>query len=268
MNTSALQNKTVWITGASSGIGEYLVGALAKLGANVVLSARNETALQQVVEKWQLAPEKYLILPLDLSLYTTLGNLPQKVLERFGRLDVLINNGGISQRSYFVDTDISVFTKIMDTNFMGAVALTKASLPFLTERNESSVVAVTSVVGKYGTPLRTAYAASKHAMHGFYDALRAEMHDKGLHVLLVCPGYVKTNLSLNALLGDGTAQGKMDPGQASGITPEYCANQIVKGLLKGKNELYIGGFKEVGGVYLKRFFPKLFASMVRKINVR
>ncbi|GAB4338659.1 MAG: SDR family NAD(P)-dependent oxidoreductase [Flammeovirgaceae bacterium] len=264
----SLKGKTVWITGASSGIGEALAIVLSKEGANVVLSARREEELLRVQQKAELNDENSLVLPLDVEKTDSFPKKYMLLKEKFGRLDILINNAGISQRAFFKDTDLSVCKRIIDINFFGTVALTKCVLNDFIAQKSGLFVTVTSVTGKYGTPLRTIYAASKHALHGFFDALRAEHWKENIKVLLVAPGYVKTNLSYNAVLGDGSKQNKLDEGQKNGITPENCAQQIVKAIKSGKREIYPGGFKEVAGVWLKRFFPAIFARIVRNVNVR
>lgn len=262
-----IEQAVVWITGASSGIGEALVYELAKKGANIVLSARRADELKRVQKAAGLTDQNSLILPLDLAMQEGYDVLVRQVVDRFGRIDLLVNNGGISQRSYFKDTDLAVFRRIMEVNFFGNVALTKAVLPYFIGQKHGHIAVVSSVVGRFGTPLRTAYSASKHALHGFYDALRAEHHADGLKVLLVCPGYIRTNVSINALTADGSPQGTMDKGQATGLSAEECARQILKGVQQNRLEIYPGGLKEVAGVYVKRFFPRLLARMVRKVNV-
>ncbi|MBT30907.1 MAG: short chain dehydrogenase [Thalassobius sp.] len=261
------QDKVVWITGASSGIGEALVKDMAKRGAKIVLSARREEALIKVRDESGLNEENSLILPLDLEHDESLPTTAAKVIDKFGRLDVLINNGGVSQRSKFLDTKPEVFRKIMEINFMGTVALTRAALPYLVKQPESQIVAVSSVVGKYGTPVRTVYSASKHAVNGFFDALRAELWQQNVKVLIVCPGYIKTNISFNALTADGSPQQKMDKGQSKGLSPENCAAQIISAIRQGKREIYPADKKELMGVYLKRFLPGVFSKIVRKVNV-
>lgn len=263
------KDKVVWITGASSGIGESLAKLFSVEGAKLVLSSRRREALEKVQKDIGLDADNCLIVPLDLE-ENTMGyeKEVQLVLNHFGRLDILINNGGVSQRSSFLDTKEEVFRRIMEINFMGAVALTRATLPSLMQQKSSQLVVISSVVGKYGTPIRTVYSASKHALNGFYDALRAELWEKNVSVLIVCPGYIKTNISLNALTADGSPQNSMDSGQASGLSAEDCATQILSGIKKGKREIYPAGFKELFGLYMKRFFPGLFSILVRKINVR
>ncbi|MEM1134752.1 MAG: SDR family oxidoreductase [Bacteroidota bacterium] len=261
------QDKVVWITGASSGIGEALVKEFAKRKAKIILSSRRKDVLEKVRDNASLNAENSLVLPLNLEKAQGFEAQVEEVLKTFGRLDILINNGGISQRSLFMDTKPSVLRKIMDVNFIGTIALTRAALPYLIQQPESQLVVVSSVVGKYGTPMRTAYSASKHAVNGFFDALRAELWQKRVSVLIVCPGYIKTNISYNALTADGSPQKKMDKGQATGLSAENCATQIIKGIQQGKREIYPAGVKELFGVYMKRFFPGLFSSLVRRINV-
>lgn len=240
---------------------------LANQGAKLVLSARREEELERVADACSSSSKNKLVIPLDLSQHMGYAELVAQVLKKFGKIDVLINNGGISQRSYFVDTELDVFKRIIDVNFLGTVALTKAVLPSMLERKSGMMVAVTSVTGKFATPLRTGYAASKHALHGFFDALRAECWGKGVEVLLVAPGYIKTRLSFNAVVGDGNAQGTMDIGQKNGLEVDKCASSIIKGIKKGKKEIYPGGLKEVAGVYIKRFFPGIMRKIVRTVNV-
>ena len=263
-----LQDKVVWVTGASSGIGEALVHALAQEGAKVVLSARREPVLQQVRQEAGLTEENSLIIPLDLSSDNDFLQEYRQIRQKFGRVDILINNGGISQRSYFQETSGEVARRVMETNFFGALSLIKVVLPDMVSRQTGMLVAVTSVVGKYGTPLRAMYAASKHAMHGLHESIRAEHWKDRIRVLLVAPGYVNTHISYNAVLGDGTPQGKLDKGQAGGLSPQQCAQKIIRGMKKEKREIYPAGLKELAGVYLKRFVPGLFSRIVRNINVR
>lgn len=259
-------NKVIWITGASSGIGKALAIHLSTLNAKLILSARNEEKLEQVKQACEYS-EAIKILPLDLEDY---ANFNAKVIEAVnwcGRVDILINNGGISQRSLASKTSIEVDKRIMDINYLGTIALTKALLPYFIENKSGQFVVTTSIVGKIGTPLRSSYAASKHALHGFFDSLRAENHKNNIAVTLVCPGFVKTNVSINALTGDGTAQNKMDVATQNGIEPNRFAKIMAKAIYAKKEEVYIAGFKEKLGVYVKRFFPKLLSVMIRKLRV-
>jgi short-subunit dehydrogenase len=179
----------------------------------------------------------------------------------------LINNGGISQRSLAEHTLLEVDKRIIEVNYLGTVVLTKAILPHFIKNKKGHVVVTTSIVGKIGTPLRSSYAASKHALHGFFDSFRAENHKNNIVVTLICPGFVNTNISRNALTATGLQQNILDSATAAGMSPEYCATLMVKAIVKKKEEVYIAGIKEIFGVYVKLFFPRLFSILVRNIAV-
>ncbi len=260
------KDKVVWITGASSGIGKATVLALAKEGAKVIISSRSMEKLEAVKVRCE-NPENIKILQVDLDDYHHLDTLVQQAISLFGEIDILMNNGGISQRSLAIDTGITVDAQIFKTNYFGTIALTKALLPYFIARKKGHIVVVTSVVGKLGTPLRSSYAASKHALHGFFDSLRAEIHPYNVDVTLVCPGYVNTNVSMNALTGDGSPQNSMDKKTAAGLAPDYFAKKMLKAVKNRKQEVVIGGALEKLSVYVKRFFPKILAKMIRKLAV-
>jgi dehydrogenase/reductase SDR family member 7B len=255
------RDKIVWVTGASSGIGEALAGVFSREGAQLVLSSRNNQELERVRKACKDA-ERHLIVPLDLTQYDDLPRVTADVLRRFGHVDVLVHSGGVSQRSLVVDTALSTDRAIMDLNFFGTVALTKALLPSMLARKSGHIVPISSVVGYVGTPLRSSYSASKHALHGFFDSLRAEVAKDGIDVTIVCPGYIRTNVTRNALTGDGSAFGKMDQTHDHAMRPEECARQIVNAVAGRKQEVVIGG-KETWVVSLKRFTPRLVSRMVR-----
>jgi dehydrogenase/reductase SDR family member 7B len=259
------QHKVVWITGASSGIGAALAVACAERGAILVLSARRLDRLNEV--RTQCAhSERHHIVPLDLTASAAMPAAAEAVFARLGHVDVLVNNGGLTQRSLAKDTRLEVDRRIMETNYFGAVALTKAVLPSMLACRQGAIVVVSSLVGHFSTPLRSAYAASKHALHGFFDALRAEVHREGLHVMMVCPGFVCTEISLRALTADGSPQGSMDAGQAGGMAPEACAAQILSGLDRRKDEIVIAG-RERYYLLMHRFFPALLRRALRTSGV-
>lgn len=262
----SFSDKTIWVTGASSGIGKALAIELAEQGAQLILSSRKEQDLQLVKNACK-NPNKVKVIPLDLEDFTNLEPVTKEAIAAFGKIDILVNNGGISQRSLVKDTDIQVDKRIMDINYLGNVALAKALLPHFIANKSGQFVITTSIVGKIGTPLRSSYAASKHALHGFYDSLRAEHFNDNIAVTLVCPGFVKTNISKNALTGDGSPQDKMDNATANGIQPDRFAKLMVKAIKKKKEEVYISGAKEKLGVYVKRWMPKVFSIMIRKMSV-
>ena len=261
-------NKRIWITGASSGIGEALAYEFAGHGAQLVLSARNEVALHRVATKCrELGAGIVIVQLLDLADHGSIPGTVQQVLGKVGKVDVLINNGGISQRSLAKDTDLSVDKKIMDVNFFGTVALTKAILPSMLTHHLGHIATITSLTGKFGSPYRSSYAASKHALHGFFDSLRAELAGTAVKVTLICPGFVRTNVSMNALTEDGATLGSMDEATQKGMDPERLARKIAHAIENGAQEVYYGG-REVLGVYLKRFFPGYFAKLIQRVKVR
>jgi dehydrogenase/reductase SDR family protein 7B len=261
------RNKRVWITGASSGIGEALAYALAERGAHLILSARNEAELNRVAAAGTAAgAASVFIQPLDLAQHDTLAGVVQRVLKQVGKIDVLINNGGVSQRSLALDTSLEVDKQLMNVNFFGTVALTKAVLPSMLTHQLGHIVTITSLTGKFGSPLRSSYAASKHALHGFFDSLRAELGASPIRITLVCPGFIRTNISIHALRADGSQQGTMDEATDKGMAPERLAEKILRAVENGREEVYFGG-KEVLGVYLKRFLPGYFSKLIRTAKV-
>ncbi|MEO9572264.1 MAG: SDR family oxidoreductase [Polaribacter sp.] len=262
----SFKHKVVWITGASSGIGKALAIELSKQEARLILSSRKKESLELVKAACK-NPSQVKIITLDLEDFTSLQPKVDKAIACFGKVDILVNNGGISQRSLVKDTQISVDKRIMDINYLGTVALTKAILPHFIHNKNGQFVVTTSIVGKIGTPLRSSYAASKHALHGFFDSLRAEHFKDNITVTIVCPGFVNTNVSKNALTGNGTPQEKMDTATKNGIDPDYFAKLMVKVINKQKQEVNIAGAKEKLGVLTKRFFPKLLSKMIRKLSV-
>lgn len=261
-----VQNKVLWITGASSGIGEALAKEAYKRGASLILSARREKKLQEV--SLEMNPERVLILPLDLSEHRLFPGKVEEAYNRWGRVDILFNNGGISQRSLLEDTEYSVIRSIMDINFIGTAALTREVIPRMIEQKQGYILAVSSVAGKFSTPLRSIYSASKMALQGFLDGIRAELWSKGIKVSLVVPGFVRTEISLNALEGSGEKHQKMDPNQESGISSEQSARDILKGMDKEKREIFTGWVPKLRVAYfLSRNFPGVLAKMMRKADV-
>ncbi|CAG5003844.1 Putative oxidoreductase SadH [Dyadobacter sp. CECT 9275] len=258
------EDKVVWITGASSGIGEAMALAFAKENARLVLTSRRPEELERVKKLTGLPDSSVLILPMDVTQYDKAVPAAETIVAHFGRIDVMVHNAGVSQRSYIRDTDFEVYQKIMNVDFFSTVAITKAVLPYMTAQRSGQFIVISSVAGKIGTIMRSGYNAAKHALHGFYDALRAEGYQDNIRVTTVCPGYIRTNISVNALDQSGGKFGKMDTNQANGIPAEECASKILLAVKKNKKEIYIGGFKEVAAIYLKRFFPDLLFDQVRK----
>lgn len=260
-----MKDKVVWITGASSGIGEALVYAYSQLGARLIISSRNRDELFRVKNGCKNKINVH-VLSLDLENIAALADKAEEAIRIFGKVDLLINSGGISQRSLALETELAVEQRLMNVNFWGTVVLSKAVLPLMIANGGGQVVCISSLVGKFGTRLRSAYAASKHALHGYFDSVRAELFDQGIHITLVCPGFIRTKVTLNALTSNGTPQGTMDSAQENGMPAEECAKMIVDAIRLRKEEAYIGG-KEVKGVWLKRFFPLRFSKYLRTAKV-
>ena len=259
------KDQVVWITGASGGIGEALAYAFAAQGARLVLSARKVKELERVKTGCTGSPQ-VMVMPLDVAEHTALPGAAEKVIAKLGRVDILVNNAGISQRGRVKDTVLAVDKRIMDVNYLGAVALTKAVLPDMLDRGRGQFIVISSVVGKFSTPYRSSYAASKHALHGFFDALRAEEGDNGIGVTIVCPGRIRTDISRNALTEDGSRHNQMDPGQAAGIEPDVLARKILKAAARDVPELYVGS-KELLPIYLKRYVPGVWRWLARRVRV-
>jgi dehydrogenase/reductase SDR family protein 7B len=258
------RDNVVWITGASSGIGEALALAFAARGARLVLSARNRESLEKVSASCkQAGAADTLVLPLDLVQQDNFPELAQEVVDRFKRIDILVNNGGVSQRSALKDTPMERYRELMEINFFGALALTKAVLPQMLLQKSGHIVVMSSMVGKIGSPKRTGYAASKHALHGLFDSLRAEVHDDNIKVLIVCPGFIRTNISLKALNAEGKPTNKMDKNQEDGMSPQVLAEKILNAISRGTQEIYVGG-KEILAIHIKRFLPRLLSKIIMK----
>lgn len=265
------KNSTVWITGASSGIGEALALEFAQRGANLVLSARRENELERVRDRCTQAGldmKNTLVLPLDVTDHPAFDAAVANVTGRFGGIDMLINNAGISQRSLCVDTDMAVYRQLMEVDVLGQIGLTKAVLPQMISQGSGHIAITSSVAGKIGAPYRTGYCAAKHAVMGFYDALRAEVAHQGIRVTTITPGYIQTNISVHALKGDGSTFGRVDKDIADGMDVIECARVIMKGFEKGTPEIAVGEGFEMKALLIKRLFPGLVfkktAEMVKQ----
>ena len=256
------ENKVVWITGASSGIGEALAYTFAARKAKLVLSARRAGELERVKEACNLPEGQVLILPMDVSEYEKVDEHYQKVLSHFGQVDILINNAGLSHWSKIKDLSLEVIRKIMDVNFLGGVALTKAVLPDMLNRKQGHIVVISSVLGKMVSPKQAAYNASKHAIQGFYDTLRAEVAPEGLKVLIVSPGAVNTDVAKNSLNKEGKPINRTNKMIESGLDPLYVSEQIVQAIKKEEEDIILAGGKEKFAVLVKRLSPSLFSKFL------
>lgn len=261
-----IDGKIIWITGASSGIGEALTYALDAKNCKLIISARRPEELQRVKNACQ-NQSNITILELDLVDFDGMRNKVENALTKFGSIDILINNAGLSQRSLILDTDFSVDKKLIDVNYLGTVALTKALLPHFVKQRKGHYVNVSSLMGKFGSPYRSGYCGAKHALHGFFDVLRMEHEKDGVDVTMICPGFVSTDVAKNALTGDGSSQEKNDSGTENGLQVDVFAQKMIRAVERNKFEANIGR-KEIMAVYLKRFFPKILHRVVLSSKVR
>lgn len=259
---SFFKDKVIWITGASSGIGEALALEFAKQGARLIISARREDELKRVATLTKLPDLDLMVLPFDLKDTSNASGLTANIINKFGRIDILVNNGGMSQRSEMEKTSIEIDRDLMEVNYFSAVNLTRAVLPYMKRQKSGHVIVISSVAGKFGFYLRSGYSAAKHALHGFFDSFRLETEKSGIKTLIVCPGKIKTNISLNAVTNKG-AHGKMDPSHENAMSAEECASIILKAIQNNDEEILVGG-KELLAVKIKRFFPKWFGRIIRK----
>jgi len=261
----SLKERLVWITGASSGIGQSMAKQLALQGAKLIISGRKIDELNQLKADCLKITSFCEIVPFDLSKSEEVIAAAKTVLEKFGPVYGLVNNGGISQRSLSYETPVEIDRKIMEIDFFSYVTLTKELLPTMIERKEGFIAVTSSITGKFGFHQRSAYSSAKHALQGFFETLRIELMPFNIAVTIAYPGFVKTNISFNAIEKNGQSHGIMDPHQDKGISAEYCAKKFIKAIKKGRAEVIIAK-KEWIMVYLKRFFPKLFFYFVSRVK--
>lgn len=257
--------KVIWITGASSGIGKALAEEYALKKCCLILSARKRETLEEVAEYCRKLGSEAFVLPFDLHLLKNADEIVARALDFKGHIDILVNNGGISQRSKVMDTSLEVSTRIMDINFFAQIALSRSLLNSFIQNGGGRFVVISSLSGKFGFPMRSTYAASKHALHGYFETLALENYEHNVKVTMVCPGRIKTDISLNAITGDGASFGKMDEGMEKGMPAKVCAKKIIRAVEKDRREVYIGR-KEVLMVYFKKFLPSLFFNIARKVD--
>lgn len=256
--------RTVWISGATSGIGKAVAEAYHQRGDRLILSARKSGDLDRL--RVALGASDALLAPFDLAQPAEICDLVDRIWQQAGGVDVVVHSGGISQRSRLIDTDPAVDRQMMEVNYFGTLAFTRALLPHMIAARGGHFAVVTSLMGLFSAPMRSGYAGAKHAMHGWFEALRAEHHSDGIRVTMVSPGFVRTNISINALTADGSAQGTMDDATDNGITAEQCASAILRGIDRNK-ALITPAKKEKLGYWLSRFAPSILRRMVRSAKV-
>jgi short-subunit dehydrogenase len=256
------QGKTAWVTGASSGIGEGIVRNLAGKGVKIVLSARNLDALEKIKATLPNS-DQHICISLDLEHSQNFPELANEVISKMGKIDFLFNNGGLSQRSEAGETPLEVDRRIMEINYFGNIALTKAVLPYMQKQKSGHIIVISSIAGKFGFFLRSAYSASKHALQGFYESLLLEEEKNNINVTIAYPGKINTNISVHALNEKGEQHGVMDHNQVTGMSVEDCVSILLKAVETNKKEILIGN-KEIKAVTLKRFLPALFWKIIKK----
>ncbi|KAK2580777.1 hypothetical protein KPH14_011512 [Odynerus spinipes] len=266
---SALNNKVVMITGASSGLGEALAHVFYGCGCRLILIARRRVELERVkstlMDKHYTVPtHPPIILPLDLTDINSLQSEVSKVLTIHGRIDILINNAGISYRGEVINTSVDVDIKVMLINYFAQIALAKAVLPSMLKQQYGHIVCISSVQGKISIPYRSAYAASKHALQAWCDACRAELAEQNIKVTVINPGYIKTALSLNALTGNGETYGVMDQTTEQGYSPKYVAEKVLKAVLKKEKDVIIAPIAPKSAILLRSLFPSLYFWLMEK----
>ncbi|MDZ4669100.1 MAG: SDR family oxidoreductase [bacterium] len=259
-------NKTIVITGASSGIGKALAQQMAQPGSHLILAARNLDKLQDVMQVCIKNGAKCDCFFLDIASEASIKDFAEKLFQKFKVIDVLVNNAGISQRSQAEETSLAVDRRIMEVNFFGQVGLTKSLWPLLINSTHANIVLISSVVGTFGFPQRSAYSASKHALEGFFESWFLENTRKNIHFTTVSPGRIQTNISESALKADGTQHQVMDAGQINGIPAEVCAAKIVAGIAKNKRKIYVVQ-QEMVLIILRKLLPYFFFKLVKKLKL-
>lgn len=263
---SNFKDKTIWITGASSGIGKAMAEALAPSGARLILSGRRVKELEALAEALLEGGAKNAkALPFDLENPSEINNAVNEFIAKWRAPDILILSGGLSQRSLVAETEMVVYRRLMEVDYFANVSITKALMPQWELNRSGQIVVISSLVGKIPTPYRSGYAAAKHALHGFYESLRAE--NPNLKINLICPGFIKTQVSVNALTGNNESLGIMDRAQAEGMPAEIFAKKALRSIQQNRALSLIGG-KEVWGVHLNRFLPGLFRKIIGRARVR
>ncbi len=260
------EGRTIWITGASSGIGKALASEFFRRGAIVILSARSTDKLEALkAELDHRSPGRAHVVPCDVTDGASVELAAAAVKRLAGRLDILVNNAGVGQRSRVLETSPDVERALFEVNFFGAVAVTRSVLPWMVERGGGHIVVLSSMAGKFGFPLRSTYCASKHALQGYFDTLRAELYREKIGVTLVCPGRIPTEISRNSMTGDGSRYGKMDAVQARRMSPERCARIVAYAVRRERKEILIGAPERLL-YFFRRFCPPLYYRLAERVS--
>jgi short-subunit dehydrogenase len=250
---NTFKDKVVIVTGASYGIGEAISREFARNGSKVVLAARSEIRLSDIVKELKAENHDVIFVKTDVTIESDCRRLIEKTIEKYGKIDILVNNAGISMRASFIDVDLEVLRRLMEVNFWGTVYCTKHALPYILEQ-KGSLVAVSSVAGFHGLPGRTGYSASKFAIHGFLETIRIENLKKGLHVMIIAPGFTTTEIRKRALMANGEEQGESPRDEHKLMPPEYVAKWVLRGIRKKKRNKLITIDGKLTALF-QRIFP-------------
>jgi dehydrogenase/reductase SDR family protein 7B len=259
------RGKVVWITGASSGIGEALANAFAELGSKIIISSNDADGLERVKKTCSKNAAAVICTPFDLAETSEIEKIVKEKIKELGKIDYLLNIGGVSQRSKITETPLWLDRKIFEINYFGTIALTKAVLPYMILNKSGHILATSSISGRFGFPLRSAYSASKQALHGFFETLFLENKESNIRSSVIIPGRVQTQISMHALNKEGKEHGRMDDGQANGLSSEKAAKKIIKGIIRNKREILVGR-GELTLLFIRRICPPLFFRIADKIK--
>lgn len=261
-NSSHFKDKVIWITGASSGIGEEMCYQFSRLGAKLIISARNESRLHEVNNHLPVSPGSATVLSLDLDKVSDLEQKVEEAIATYGKVDYLINNAGMAVRDYAKDTNLEVDQMLMNINYFGAIALTKGLLPHFEERKFGHIVVMSSLSGKHGVPKLAAYAAPKHALHGFYETLRSELIDSGINITILVPGIIKTDITAHAVVGSGESYGQIQQAFRNAYPVDKAVSKMIKAIQKRKEEYYVGGSEGIT-LWINRISPWFLRRFIR-----
>jgi short-subunit dehydrogenase len=259
------KNKIVIVTGASSGIGSEMVKVLADSQAKIVLCARREDLMLQLVQEIGISANNYLIYKLDFAANPDFKLISQQIIDKFGQIDILINNAGIAQKSMVQETNEAVERKVMEVNYFANINFTKAILPFLISRKQGHIVGVSSILGEIGLPKVAPYCASKHALNGYYNSLRYDVEQHNILVSIVSPGFIGTEITKKSLTGSGGVHHEDSIAQEKGMSASACAKGILKNIAKQKRQTYVGGL-EILMPKFAYFFPRIFHLLMKKMH--
>lgn len=259
------KDKTIWVVGASSGIGEALVRELAKTSCKIILSARRENELFQIAQSLHLLPENHLILPLDISLSNTFDEKIQVILNTFNQIDIVILNAGIAHKSFAEDTLENVDRQIIEVNFMGNILLTKKIITQMKTQQKGTIAVTSSILGEIGLPYVSTYCASKHAIVGYFESLRYEVEKYHINICILQPGFIQTAITKNALTGTGEVYNQDSLAQEKGMPASTCAKKMLAAIKNEKNRAKIGGLEILMPTFAY-YFPRLFYYLMKKMH--